>query len=60
MIDAIKIYADFESNIRDVRGMLSDNERVDLFIEKGKVTVMVTHEIPGGANETLHYTLEGE
>ena len=60
MIDAIKIYADFESNIRDVKDMLSDNEKVDLFIEKGRVTVMVTHEIPGGAEEALHYILEGE
>lgn len=60
MIDAIKIYADFESNIRDVKDMLSDNEKVDLFIEKGKVTVMVTHEIPGGAEEYLHYILEDE
>lgn len=60
MIDAIKIYADFESNIRDVRNIMADNEKVDLFIEKGKVTVMITHEIPGGATETLHYTMEGE
>jgi len=60
MIDAIKIYADFESNIRDVKDMLSDNEKVDLFIEKGKVIVMVTHQIPGGEVETLYYTLEGE
>ena len=58
MIDAIKIYGDFESNIKDVKDMLSDNEKVDLFIEKGKVTVMVTHQIPGGAEEILHYTLE--
>lgn len=60
MIDAIKIYADFESNIRDVKDMLSDNEKVDLFIEKGKVTVIVTHQIPGGEVETLYYTMEGE
>lgn len=60
MIDAIKIYADFESNIRDVKDMLSDNEKVDLFIEKGKVTVMITHQIPGGEVETLYYTMEGE
>lgn len=57
MMDAIKIYQDFESNINDVQRVLLDSEKVLIRITKTGAEVEVFHNSPLKDLETLTYQI---